>query len=548
MARSTPHPFSEQTMDSCGSTNRTRSAAQRLASEESGQIMMLTGLLLVIMLVGVALVIDIAHAQLVQRQLQAGVDAAALAAAQELPESEMAEETGHVYSPTPGSKNAVNTVDNATTTVNVRCITTIPGCNTRYSKANAVEVQSVAKVPTFFGRIVGVKDLTVRARATACYPCSVRPLDIMLVLDRTGSMCNGDHGPCTSGQDLDAAREGVKTFISMMDPKLDRVGLAVLPPVIGPSVWGTRDVPPCLQWKKDSRGRDLPHSNPDNCAKWTQEQFRNPDSPSDRCATPDYDKDYAGYDAYTPWWLAEDDPNYKNSDRAWYVVSSLSNDDDDGDPSDDYVKQDDEGNWDLNPGADIVQAANCLPAAGPTSYSMAIDAAQHELVDSGHGRANVQKVIVFFTDGGANTTPGDYGDKSDGTGYWANSPEWFNRPCGSGVEAAKRAKEADPDGAGPLDGTIIYTIGYGLKDPPNIPATQKCAKPLASGHQGSADETAQTWGRYPKDALKAMASNPANFKETENPGDLQRIFTSVAGQVLTNAARLVDNDVPDLLE
>ena len=83
---------------------------------------------------------------------------------------------------------------------------------------NAITVKSVAKVPTFFGRIVGVNSLTVSAKATACFPCSVKPLDIIIVLDRTGSMCDVKlpNGKC---RDLEAARDGVKVFLSMMGPQ-----------------------------------------------------------------------------------------------------------------------------------------------------------------------------------------------------------------------------------------------------------------------------------------------------------------------------------------
>ncbi len=73
----------------------------------------MTGVLIGIMIVLVALVVDIGHTRLVQRQLQAGVDAAALAAAQELPDETVAVATANEYSPTPGNKNAVNTVGNA---------------------------------------------------------------------------------------------------------------------------------------------------------------------------------------------------------------------------------------------------------------------------------------------------------------------------------------------------------------------------------------------------------------------------------------------------
>jgi Flp pilus assembly protein TadG len=496
---------------------------RRLARDESGQIMMITGLLMVVMLVAVALVIDIGHAQLVQRQLQAGVDAAALAAAQELPDAAAADQTGHDYSPSAGDKNAVNTIRDATTTVETRCIVTIPGCNTRYGSTNAVTVQSVANVPTFFGRIVGVNHLTVRARATACYPCAVRPLDIMLVLDRTASM---------DATELANAKEGIKAFVGLMDPKLDRVGLAVLPPAIGPAAWSYQDGQPCLQWRS---GR--PHTDA-NCTKWTQVKTpTNNNTPSNVCSAPDQNNSYYGYDAWSPWWqwTLNGSDSYGGQDRAFYTVVSLSDDDVDNNPNDDYVTKDAQGNWDLNDNSPIISTLDCIQGGGSTSYQMAIDDAQHEL--ELHGRSDVQNVIVFFTDGGANTSATKLP-----TNYWSSS--WTNKPCGGGVEAANRAKQRDLDGAGPLSGTIIYTIGYGIQDHPN--SQERCNKPDSNGHANFSNSAEN--GITPIQALTQMASIPQDFYRTADSAELRIIFTRIAGDVLTNAARLVDNNLPDLTQ
>jgi Flp pilus assembly protein TadG len=78
------------------------------------------------LIVCVGLVVDVGHAMLVQRQLQASVDAAALAGVQHLPDKAQAGGRGE-YSATPGSKNAVNTVDNATTTAEAKCLAGVPG-------------------------------------------------------------------------------------------------------------------------------------------------------------------------------------------------------------------------------------------------------------------------------------------------------------------------------------------------------------------------------------------------------------------------------------
>lgn len=496
--------FSERTMMT---TNRFASASsvrRRLAHEEGGQVLMLTGIMMVLLLVCVALVIDIAHAQLVQRQLQAGVDSAALAAAQELPEADLARETADAYSPTPGKKNAVNTVDNATTTVDVRCITTIPGCNTRYADANAVTVESSARVPTFFGRIVGIDSLTVKARATACFPCSVRPLDIMIVLDRTGSMCDSDGDDryatpprCT---ELSDAKAGVEAFLSVMDPKLDRVGLALTPPTVGQPARSGRN------------GTDDP------------------------CQRPTDNNNWFGFDAWAPWWDTGSGTGYQNGDRAFYVVASLSDDDVPGDPAgDDYLVEDSDGNWNPNPNSPLISALNCAPANGSTSYAVALAEAQHELTV--HGRPNAPDVIVFFTDGGANVTPNTGGELA-----WMNSSTWKYRPCGTAVEEAKRL---------PGD-TAIYTIGYGLTD--ETDRKQRCNQPESNGHSdfNNAREVTQNWGYKPTDALKAIATSApgtnSNFYYTANSDQLRQLFRKVAGDVLTNAARLVTNDQPNLMQ
>ena len=58
---------------------------RRAASDESGQVLVMTAIAMTLMIIMVGLVVDVGHAMLVQRQLQAGVDAAALAGAQHLP-------------------------------------------------------------------------------------------------------------------------------------------------------------------------------------------------------------------------------------------------------------------------------------------------------------------------------------------------------------------------------------------------------------------------------------------------------------------------------
>ena len=87
--------------------------------------------------------------------------------------------------------------------------------------ANTVQVTESADVPTYFLQLVGIDHVTVTVHSQACSPCGALPLDIVMVLDRTGSM---------TGQKLANAKQGVTSFLDDLDPAIDNVGLVVLPP------------------------------------------------------------------------------------------------------------------------------------------------------------------------------------------------------------------------------------------------------------------------------------------------------------------------------
>ena len=215
--------------------------SRAVVKDETGQVLMVAALAMAMMLVCVALVVDIGKAYLVQRQLQAGVDAAALAGAQHLPDPTEAQTVAHDYGPSTGEKNEVKIGSNVTTSVTMRCVTSAPGCNPTLGHYNAVRVHATSDVSLLFARILGIHKLKVKATGTACSPCSAKPLDIMFVLDRTGSMCqhsNGSNDP--SCFDLNSAKSGMRTFLTLMDQDLDWVGLSVFPPARIPAISARR--------------------------------------------------------------------------------------------------------------------------------------------------------------------------------------------------------------------------------------------------------------------------------------------------------------------
>ncbi|HST14282.1 MAG TPA: pilus assembly protein TadG-related protein [Gaiellaceae bacterium] len=202
---------------------------RRRWAREDGQTIVIVVLFMIVLLGFCAVTLDVGHAYLAQRRLQSSVDAAALAGATELPSVGNANSLANAYGN--GGKNSPTGVDGITMNVSTKCLTSVPGgCSV--GSANAVTVKETGTVNTVFGGLLGFPSFTVHATATACSPCGAKPLDIMLILDRTGSMCtkedgSDDHPACN---DMTNARNGMKTFLELMDPNLDHVGLAVLPP------------------------------------------------------------------------------------------------------------------------------------------------------------------------------------------------------------------------------------------------------------------------------------------------------------------------------
>ena len=204
--------------------------SRRLAREQRGQVIALMVVALIPLLGMVGLAVDIGYAYYSQRTLQSSADAAALAGASQLPNLPGAVGTASQYGATSSGKNAVQSggITGVTENVSEKCVASLPGC----APDNAVVVDESGSSNTFFLKLFGVNSIPIRVESTACGPCADRPADIVIVFDRTGSMCqywNGGNDPaCTK---LNAAKSGIETMLTAFDPSVDRVGLVVLPPV-----------------------------------------------------------------------------------------------------------------------------------------------------------------------------------------------------------------------------------------------------------------------------------------------------------------------------
>jgi len=395
---------------------------------ESGQVLVFVAILLAAVIGLSAFVVDIGYAYYAQRSLQASADAAALAGAQELPDPTAAVATAKKFGTQTGGKNRTSKISSIDENISTRCLASVPGCN----PVNAVSVQETGHVSTFFVRFFGINSLNIHVRSTACSPCGVKPLDIMLVLDRTGSMCQTSSGANDpSCFDLNNAKAGIRTFLNFFDPTIDWVGLAVLPPG---------------------------------------------DTMANKCGTP-----VSG--------------NY-NSPSSPYLLVPLSHD---------YKNKD----GSLNTSSNLVSTVNCVKGGGTTAYANAIDAAQAELQKD--GRPDVPNVIVFLSDGAANTGPS----------YYSTSSPYRTKPCHQGVTSSNNAKNA---------GTIVYSIGYALGDD-----TGGC-----DSYTGQAEQPPITVYQ----AMQGIASAAGNFYNQPTPGQLNTIYTQVASDLGHGASSLINDNAP----
>ena len=205
---------------------RYKSKLLRRTRGETGQVLVLFAVALVVLFGMAGLVIDIGYAFYAKRSMQASADAAALAGASQLPSAAAATSAAMAYGGAAGAKNENGNVPGVNTNVSTKCAPVAP-CN----PINAITVTQTSNVPTKFARLLGINSFNISVKSTACSPCGMRPLDIMLVLDRTGSMCQTSSGSSDPGcTDLNNAKQGLRDFVQFMDPTMDKIGLTVFPP------------------------------------------------------------------------------------------------------------------------------------------------------------------------------------------------------------------------------------------------------------------------------------------------------------------------------
>jgi Flp pilus assembly protein TadG len=170
---------------------QTRRVFARSVGDERGQVLVMFVVFLVGILATAALVVDVGHIFQLRRHLQASADAAALAAAQELPDTSVATVVANDYSASAGGRNERSNLPPVTTQV------TFP--NPAGSK---VKVTQTATANVFFGGIVGFGGFNVTATAVASKSSQSTGTPVAVYVHELCGAATGNKGFIAAGRNM----------------------------------------------------------------------------------------------------------------------------------------------------------------------------------------------------------------------------------------------------------------------------------------------------------------------------------------------------------
>ncbi len=175
--------------------------AFRLRDErgEDGVVVVWLALLIVLLLAFAGWAVDYAHWNDERTKMQKAADAAALAGAVYLPD----DPAGAI-----SAAKAVASENGYASGVNVAIL----------QNANQLQVTVSESVKNSFAQVIGIGDASLTKSAKGEYE-SPQPVDLVLILDRTGSM---------NGTPLSKVRAATQAFLKYLQPKNESIALALL--------------------------------------------------------------------------------------------------------------------------------------------------------------------------------------------------------------------------------------------------------------------------------------------------------------------------------
>lgn len=469
------------------------------SSAEMGQSLPLIVVMFVVLCGFVGMTVDVGYGMLQKRRLQASVDLGLLSGAQELPIAANASTVATSYV----HDNFAKATDQpVTVTTSTSCMTS--GC----AKDDRLALTATTQTPTFFAKLFGIDTWTVRALGAACGPCDSSPVsyDVIVVLDRSNSMCTDANNNYNGCQDLINAKAGIKDLLDFFDPKTDRVSLAVLSSSDTAACSSTVVAANCPLYTA-ANGWAYSHTlSRANGYTWTPKTAT--PSPCDgaypslgngqgtfyRSLGDFMDGTPSNHDAWVVVPLSRG-TNFKNADGT------------------------------INDASPFVSTLDCIEGKGWTPMAPAISESAEEMrlngrVMDANGRP-VYQAIVYFGDGGATSTP----VRRDSNGVPSTNASWYtwttgnrDRPCHDAVAQAQRAWNSY--------GINVYTIGYALDE--------------GSGQVCKSNSGAVESGLTARTTLQQMAQGEGRFYEKAGSGDVSAIFQEIGHAITAGGTRLVD--------
>lgn len=475
---------------------------RRLASfvaGESGQSLPLLGLLIALVIGLGGICVDVGHAFVCKRQLQASTDAAALAGAYALTASNATvssvEGVVSSYSSATGGVNPYPSFNNVSLTTTPLCLSTVANwgilCTSSPAGYNAVQVVQTATINTWFIRILSIfgakslQTMTVEAESTAAMRGSTNAqYNVAIVIDTTASMGSQDTDANCGNTRIYCALQGLQILLQDLSPCTPSSTSSTCTPFDRVSLFTF----PNIEAKDAGNDTSCPTSNP---------------------AIPAYSTPTAGATWSAPTGTA-----------ATYQVTSYLND---------YSKNN-QANGGLDTSSGLVIAAggsgvkNCsglqTPGGDGTYYAGAIYAAQSSLIAAQQANPGSQNALIILTDGAANTT------KMTGGKHNGNTYPSLDDQCAQGVTAAQYAS---------AHGTTVYTVAYGAS---NQGGASQCTTDPTLSPCTALQQMATTAGDFYSDATASQ--NKGQCTSTANPNlNLKQIFGQVATQF--TVARLIPN-------
>ena len=204
--------------------------------DRRGTIVPLVAVAMTVVMGSVGLAVDIGQLLAASNMLQGATDAAALAGANALTQPSATPTSARSAATAWANANQPPTLTVTAVSATTNCLSRVanmPNCTS--TNPNVVVVNQTATAPTTFARVLGFNSFTLSATATASKAGgSAIPLNIMFVLDATGSMSSTlDNGCTVPGLSipsrLQCAEYGIQQVLSIMVPPQDQIGLVVFP-------------------------------------------------------------------------------------------------------------------------------------------------------------------------------------------------------------------------------------------------------------------------------------------------------------------------------